>query len=103
MNEKAIYFFAPTAINIANFESIQNDILGFLYFTTQLVVIGNTKIKTNSTAPITGEPILATIQKAYFCTSFDLGSYHDFMMTFEDVHYFDNQQAALNFINGIVN
>jgi hypothetical protein len=101
MNEKAIYFFAPTAGNIAKFESIQNEITGFMYFTNQSVKIGNTEINTNFIDPITGLPILAIIQKAYFCTSFDLSSYHDFMMTFDDVHYFDNQKAAENFKNGI--
>ncbi len=101
MNEKAIYFFAPTAGNIESFEGIQNDITGFLYFTNQSVKIGNTEIKTNYTDPITQQPILATIQKAYFCTSFDLSSYHDFIMTFDDVHYFTNQQDAENFKNGI--
>ena len=102
-NEKAIYFFAPTAENKTKFENIQNDILGFLYFTTQLVVIGNTNIKTNFINPITQVPILATIQKAYYCTSFDLSSFHDFIMTFDDVHYFDNQQSAENFKNGTIN
>lgn len=100
-NEKAIYFFAPSAENITKFESIQNEILGFLYFTTQLVVIGNTEIKTNFTDPIMGLPMLATIQKAYYCTSFDLSSLHEFMMSFDDIHYFDNQEAAENFKNGI--
>lgn len=98
---KAIYFFAPTSENIANFESIQNDIKGFLYFTNQSVKIGDTNIKTNFIDPITGLAMLATIQKTYFCTSFDLSSYHALIMTFYDVHYFDNQQDAENFKNGI--
>lgn len=99
---KAIYFFAQTAANIANFENIQDAIQGFLYFTTQLVKKGNTQIKTNFINPVTGEPILAIIQEAYFCTSFDLDSFHNELMKFDDVHYFDNQQDAENFKNGIV-
>jgi hypothetical protein len=98
---KAIYLFAPTAENITNFESIQNEITGFLYFQNQSVKIGDTEIKTNFLNPVTQQPILASIQKIYFCTSFDLGSYHDFVMTFDDVHYFTNNQDAENFINGI--
>lgn len=98
---KAIYFFLPTVANISKFESIQNDITGFLYFTNQSVKIGKTEIKTNFIDPITREPMLAPIQKSYFCTSFDLSSFHEFMMSFDDVHYFITQQEAENFKNGI--
>ena len=101
--EKSIYFFDVTDSNIAKFESIQDTITGFLYFTVQLVKSGMTDIKTNFTNLQTGQPILAPIQSAMYCTSFDLGEFHDFMMTFDNVHYFDNQQDAENFKNGINN
>lgn len=102
-NEKAIYFFAPSAENISKFESIQNDILGFLYFTTQLVKIGDTEIKTNFIDPITGQQILATVEKTYYCTSFDYDDkIHELIMSFDDVHYFSTQQEGENFKKGII-
>ncbi len=98
-----IYFFAPTAENIEKFESIQDSIEEFLYFTNQSVKIGDTNIKTNFTNPETGQPVLSTIQKAYFCTSFHpTEEQKEFMLTFDDVHCFDNQQEAENFKNGII-
>ncbi len=103
MENKAIYFFDVTDSNITKFESIQDSLVGFMYFTVQLVKSGMTNIKTNFTDPITGQPILAPIQSAMYCTSFDLGEFHDFMLTFDNIHYFDNQQDAENFVNGINN
>ncbi len=100
---KTIYFFAPTAENISKFESIQNQFTGFLYFTTQLVKIGDTNIKTNFLDPITGQQILATVGKSYYCTSFDYDNkIHELIMSFDDVHYFSTQQDAENFKNGII-
>lgn len=103
--EQAIYFFTPTAENITKFETIDNELALQLhyYFTSQLVVIGSTNIKTNFIDPQTGEHILAKICTSYFCTGFDFEQeIHEFMMTFDDIHYFDNQQAAENFKNGII-
>ncbi len=100
--DKAIYFFAVTESNIANFESIQDELQGFTYFTVQLVKYGMTAIKTNFTEPFTNVPILAPMQKAMYCTSFDFNEdIHSLLLGFEDVHYFDNQQDAENFKNGI--
>lgn len=105
MAEQAIYFFAQTAENTAKFETIDTSvsIQVHYYFTNQVVVTGQTNIKTNFTNPITGLHELAKTMKSYFCTSFDFSqATHDFMMTFEDVNYFDTMAAAENFKNGIV-
>jgi hypothetical protein len=104
--EQAIYFFKPSLENITKFESIQADVnmqVGYS-FTNQSVKIGDTNILTNFTSPISPfERQKAIVQCMYYCTIFEFNQdSHNFMMTFEEVHYFDNQQEAENFVNGIV-
>lgn len=102
----AIYYFEPSTANIAKFESIQSQVnqqVGYFY-QPHCCVTGHTNILTNITDPFTQEKQKATIQKAYFCTGFEFDQeLHTFMLTFDDVHYFDNINAANDFKNGITN
>lgn len=103
---QSIYFFAPSNENIQKFETIQSDVnmqVGYS-FTNQPVKIGETNILTNISSLMPPfERLTAIIQKQYFCAIFEFNQeIHDFMMTFDDVHYFDNQQSAENFKNGII-